>query len=665
MVRVLVVLYLMVAAVAAGYANKKFQCPDYLGLPLGDINLIVVTDIHGWIAGQHARHEGNINVDFGALLSLYQRLQECAPQQDFFLLFNGDFMDGTGLSTVPPEHLAPLLQRMPFDALNVGNHELYFNQVVDYMMRKKGFVDFWKGNYLASNVDYYSPGISPTHQIEAVTSSWVPFGSRYTFLHGSNRNSTILTFGFLYNFQDNCNHTRVQNVEDTLREAWFVQVVTQETYNAILVLGHFDAVDPLVYTILNAIRTLVGPYMPIHFLTGHTHRRHYQQLDPLAASLEAGKFMDTIGFASFPLVETANAHYHSEKTSLYQHKMLNANFGELTTNVLKSSTPDQDFSTRQGRALTNEMQRIQEKLGLLEVVTRCAPQDYYLQKPLNDKSSLWWLYVNQVVPSTLFAILKEESNAHDANNGATPIFIQGTGALRYSLLGPVVVVDDIIAVSPFENLVFQIGANLTAHQLNQVFETMQVDGPAPAWGLVNFGVAGERPGPTTTSIDSTKRYDLYTVEFHLEQVLAAVKQALSDTGYSNVADSLVAKPVYRPEMGTDYHHLHFRERKREPLDATDFWFHFVRNEWRCPDGRLDDHKGDKQWLLMISNSPTSESIPSEMATLAAVFLILLYAFASVRRQKTATPQRSEVALQLTERPSRVTGESTPLLLSQQ
>ena len=67
-----------------------------LGLPVGDINVLVVTDIHGWIAGQHARHEPELNFDFGDLVSLYERIQACADRGnvngvvgDWFLLFNG------------------------------------------------------------------------------------------------------------------------------------------------------------------------------------------------------------------------------------------------------------------------------------------------------------------------------------------------------------------------------------------------------------------------------------------------------------------------------------------------------------------------------------------------------------------------------------------------
>jgi 2',3'-cyclic-nucleotide 2'-phosphodiesterase (5'-nucleotidase family) len=101
-------------------------------LPLGDINVVVVTDVHSWVAG-HARHEPTLDADYGDVLSFYLMLQalveddgQAAPR-DLFFVMNGDFVDGTGLSSVPPEFLTPILQRMPWDAVNMGNHELYHN----------------------------------------------------------------------------------------------------------------------------------------------------------------------------------------------------------------------------------------------------------------------------------------------------------------------------------------------------------------------------------------------------------------------------------------------------------------------------------------------------------------------------------------------------------
>jgi 2',3'-cyclic-nucleotide 2'-phosphodiesterase (5'-nucleotidase family) len=131
------------------FANGKSSSGvvSAVDLPLGDINIVVVTDVHSWVAG-HGRNEpepNSHNADYGHVLSFYQRLQQYVIEQnvdgdddkntndknqhpmDLFFFMNGDFMDGTGLSTIPPDKLTPILQHMPWDAVNLGNHELYHN----------------------------------------------------------------------------------------------------------------------------------------------------------------------------------------------------------------------------------------------------------------------------------------------------------------------------------------------------------------------------------------------------------------------------------------------------------------------------------------------------------------------------------------------------------
>ena len=56
--------------------------------------------------------------------------------KDIFFVMNGDFMDGTGLSKIPPKELVPIIQSMPFDAINIGNHELYHNEVIEYITKE-------------------------------------------------------------------------------------------------------------------------------------------------------------------------------------------------------------------------------------------------------------------------------------------------------------------------------------------------------------------------------------------------------------------------------------------------------------------------------------------------------------------------------------------------
>ncbi len=40
---------------------------------------------------------------------------------------------------------------MPYDAITIGNHELYHNETVG-TMRDSGFVESWQGRYLTANV---------------------------------------------------------------------------------------------------------------------------------------------------------------------------------------------------------------------------------------------------------------------------------------------------------------------------------------------------------------------------------------------------------------------------------------------------------------------------------------------------------------------------------
>jgi hypothetical protein len=54
-----------------------------LDLPLGAINVVVLTDVHSWIAG-HGSHEPVDNADYGDVLSFYERLQQQAPEKDSF-----------------------------------------------------------------------------------------------------------------------------------------------------------------------------------------------------------------------------------------------------------------------------------------------------------------------------------------------------------------------------------------------------------------------------------------------------------------------------------------------------------------------------------------------------------------------------------------------------
>ena len=238
--------------------------------------------------------------------------------------------------------LTQILKFMPFNAVNIGNHEHYYNENIEYITEPGGFVDHWNGGYLTSN--------------SLLAETGQPIGSRFTYLNGKKTGVSILTFGFLYNFENHCNMTDVENVEDAVQSDWFINEVTNGQYNAILFLAHMDVQDPLVYVLLNATRNIVGDDMPIQFITGHTHYRGFEILDDYATSFEAGRYLDTIGFVSFPVQkqnttveisdhrnDTANS---TNATTQFQHVFLDANL-----DALKATLGVDDLTTASGSAL--------------------------------------------------------------------------------------------------------------------------------------------------------------------------------------------------------------------------------------------------------------------------------------------------------------------------
>lgn len=104
-------------------ANSTDNQTTSVSLPIGDLNLVVLTDTHSWIGG-HGKNEDSYNADYGHVLSFYERLRaHCYEQNqnsDLWLVMNGDWIDGTGLALDgDPSYLIPLLEKMPWDVVNV------------------------------------------------------------------------------------------------------------------------------------------------------------------------------------------------------------------------------------------------------------------------------------------------------------------------------------------------------------------------------------------------------------------------------------------------------------------------------------------------------------------------------------------------------------------
>ena len=451
-------------------------------LILRHINFLVVTDVHSWVNGH--KHNATLDADYGDVVSFYERLKikSNLEGKDLFFLMNGDFIDGTGFSSYPPNHLTPILQKMPWDALNIGNHELYRNSTVEYITQPDGFVNFWRGGYLTSNVILKETG--------------VPIGNRSIYLQGVHSDKTILVFGFLYNFQNHCSMTEVEDVETVINSAWFENELKKYeengTFDAIVVLAHMDAYNDLVDKILNKIRSICGQEVPVQFITGHSHQRKFRKLDNFSTSFEAGRFLDTVGFTSIAF---------DDNDVSFDHAFIDGNINSFKDAL--GSTDDLD--TENGTKLALLIEETEMKLGLNEV-KGCSPKTFYLNYGLEQDNSLWGLFAKKIIPIQLF------------NRNSSKVFIQNPGGLRYNLYEGEITVNDVITVSPYNDTVWEVASNISGTDFITAFGVPnQADGSAHFSDLPKLIVSG--------SVDPEKQYDVYSVDFDV----AYVKDALENS----------------------------------------------------------------------------------------------------------------------------------------
>jgi 2',3'-cyclic-nucleotide 2'-phosphodiesterase (5'-nucleotidase family) len=225
-----------------------------------DVNILVVTDTHSWLAGHmHNDQMPSADATIGNITSFVSTMKKQAALEgkDVFFFDNGDVIDGTGLSNASPidgQELFPLLMEIPFDALAIGNHECYDESTLKEMI-SSGYISSRNGTYLSSNV--------------YIADTMAPIASRYTIVVGANSGIRLLTFGILYDMTDNADFVYIQTVEEMIKTDWFITALTEEKYDAIVVLAHMHYEDPLVGVILNAIRATTSAEIPIQFLTGN------------------------------------------------------------------------------------------------------------------------------------------------------------------------------------------------------------------------------------------------------------------------------------------------------------------------------------------------------------------------------------------------------------
>jgi hypothetical protein len=348
--------------------------------------------------------------------------------RDLLIIDTGDRIEGNGLydaSDPKGKYTYDIFKEQDIDVISTGNHELY--QIDSAAREYSQSVPNFKGKYLASNLDYIDPK----------TGEQIPMAQRYRKFTTKNQGIRVLAFGFLFDFTGNANNTRVQPVEKTIQEKWFQEAI-REDVDLFLVAGHVTLGGPEYKALYKAIRKQKWD-TPIQFFGGHSHIRDFYKYDSQAYGIQAGRYMETIGWMSIDGIK-GKGKKEDPKTRAsmsFQRRYIDNNlFGYYYHTGLNSTT----FPTEHGKNVSSLIHASRKALNL-DHSFGCAPKDLWLNRapyPSND-SILTWLET-EVIPAVAVSPKRKD---------VPTLAITNTGAMRFDIFKGAFTIDTTYIVSPF------------------------------------------------------------------------------------------------------------------------------------------------------------------------------------------------------------------------
>ena len=428
----LVTLLVVACLLQAGHLlHKSFRVPHYKprasirDLTWGDINFIHTTDTHGWYSGHLNQkiYKGN----WGDFVSFTTKLRALAHEnnQDLLLIDSGDRHDGNGFSDVTtPNGLysTPVFLKQNYDLLTIGNHELYVweNSLQEYDLVVNHFPD----KYVSSNVEI------------RINDTFVPFGNKFKFFSTPVTNTSILSFGFLFDFQRNNDKTKVTPLKEVINQSWFKQTLQKyaEETDLIVIVTHVPITHdwPELWELHQVLRKTYRN-TPIQYFGGHSHIRDFVVFDDNATGIQSGRFCETVGWTSVnfrgeSLREKFSRSYIDFNTDSFAHHV---NCSDVKC-----------FETSKGKEISKLITDIRDKLGLDDPIGQVTRNNYYVDYvPLDNQKNIYHFLTHEVLH-----ILEYPQDSKDER-----IIIINTGSVRYDLYKGPYTIDSQYIVSPFEN----------------------------------------------------------------------------------------------------------------------------------------------------------------------------------------------------------------------
>ena len=347
--------------------------------------------------------------------------------QDLLVVDTGDRIEGNGLSDASEpkgKYISDIFKQQQVDVICTGNHELYKRNSSEHEYNIT--VPNFKDSYLSSNVDIIDPR----------SGKYVPLAPRFKKFATRKQGIRIIAFGFLFDFTENENNTKVQPVEQTVKEAWFQEAIRDREVDLFLVIGHVPVRSAEFEILFKTIRKVQWD-TPIQFLGGHTHIRDYKKYDDKSYALESGRFMETIGFQSINGLPTTNKSQVSTRRLQFSRRYIDSNLYSFHHHTGLNSTT---FPTQLGLNVSKEITKSRDDLHL-DRTYGCASQDLWMSRVKYPGNSSIFSWMDELVLPEM-AIDKSRANA-------SRLVMINTGALRFDIFKGPFTRDSAFIVSPF------------------------------------------------------------------------------------------------------------------------------------------------------------------------------------------------------------------------
>ena len=390
-------------------------------------------------------------------------------QVDLLLVDTGDLHDGAGLSDATElngEENNQLFEKIDYDVLTPGNHELYLSEVTYEHFNK--FSKRYGDRYITSNVKVYNPA----------TSEFEYMGVTHRYFT-TEQGLRIMAFGVIFKMTLNSDASQVIPAQEMVQEEWFQDALNStDPVDLYLVIGHNPATPKHPVSTLSVVHQAIRakkPDTPIQIFGGHNHIRDFVVYDDQTTAMSSGGYCETLGWLAMSGIKSDTYRGPTNPIGVPNPTQAAIKIGEYSGRILKpflkapgmlysrryldwnrltfeyhatgsqrkayESHPQLGIGAGMGSNISHEIHDVREKLNLTKQYG-CAPKTWCIScVPFLSNNSIYSL-----LQDALSTVVINSSRAANAR-----IMLQHTGSVCFDLPKGPFTYDDTFIVSPFDN----------------------------------------------------------------------------------------------------------------------------------------------------------------------------------------------------------------------